>query len=352
VADQAPVEFDLAVDYARDQVVLRVHGELDALTAPVLGATLRVLVEQSATEMVLDLAGLRFMDASGLDMMADISALLATTGRTLILRSPPPMTVRILDITRMDELVRLDKSAVGPARQAGSLARTGSGSNNTVIDAALRLVTVLAAATVDGADGASVTLERRGRMTTVASSNDTVLRMDAHQYETGEGPCLSAASQGRGFHIESLADETRWPVFVPLAMEEGIASILSTPLLVAERSIGALNIYSNAERAFGPHQQEFAALFASQASGILADADADVTDGETAERIADALLAREVIAQAQGVLISRQHLTADRAALALYEAARSAQTTVREHATSIVTSAHSDMNGEPGFRHE
>ena len=58
---------------------------------------------------------------------------------------------------------------------------------------------------MDGADGVSVTLERNGRLATVASSNDTVMRMDDHQYETGEGPCLSAAAEGHWFHIESLA---------------------------------------------------------------------------------------------------------------------------------------------------
>ena len=219
-----------------------------------------------------------------------------------------------------------------PPDLSADLARVGSKPNDAVIDAALRLVTALAGSTVEGADGVSVTLERRGQLATVASSNDTVLRMDDHQYATGEGPCLAAAAQGRWFYIESLAEEVRWPAFVPRALEEGIASILSTPLMSAERSVGALNIYSNSERAFGPRQQELAALFASQASGILIDAGADVIDEELGKRILDGLLAREVIARAEGVLMARKHVTAEDAAAVLHRSARTAAEAVLQHA--------------------
>ncbi|MEO6495630.1 MAG: GAF domain-containing protein, partial [Ilumatobacteraceae bacterium] len=108
-------------------------------------------------------------------------------------------------------------------------------SSTEVIDAALRLVTALASATVDNADGVSVTLERHGRLLTVAASDDAVLEMDGHQYDSGEGPCLAAKAEGRWFYIESLDDESRWPTFVPLALEQGIHSILASPLMTADR---------------------------------------------------------------------------------------------------------------------
>jgi len=97
--------------------------------------------------------------------------------------------------------------------------------------------------------------------------------MDRDQYATGQGPCLAAAGEGHWFHVESMADEARWPDFVPRARAGGIGSVLSTPLMAnAGGSVGALNIYSRTERAFGPPEQELAALFATQASRILASA--------------------------------------------------------------------------------
>ena len=77
--------------------------------------------------------------------------------------------------------------------------------------------------------------------------------------------------------------------------------------------MGALNIYSNAERAFGAEEQELAALFATEASGILTNAAVHVSVGQVAERLADALRAREVIAQAQGVLMERDGVSAEEA---------------------------------------
>ena len=111
-----------------------------------------------------------------------------------------------------------------------------------------------------------------GRLMTVAASNDKVLTMDRHQYETGEGPCLEAKAQDRWFYIDSLADETRWPMFTPLALGEGIHCILSSPLKTSGRAQGALNIYSATTQAFGQREQELAALFAEQASEILTTA--------------------------------------------------------------------------------
>ena len=104
-----------------------------------------------------------------------------------------------------------------------------------MIDAALRLVTALADATVENADGVSVTLERHGQLMTVAASNDKVLTMDRHQYETGEGPCLAAKAEGRWYYIELLDHETTRQTFVPLALGQGIHSILSSPLMTNDR---------------------------------------------------------------------------------------------------------------------
>jgi hypothetical protein len=278
----------------------------------------------------------------------------------LTLRAVSPQTRRILDITGLTGRIRLEASdprvavlgaeersddrslAVSSSRAdlPADLTRVGSKPNNVTIDAALRLVTLLAGATVEGADGVSVTLERNGRLATVASTNDTVLLMDDHQYATGEGPCLAAAAQGHWFHSESLAEEDRWPAFVPRALEEGIASILSTPLVTAERAVGALNIYSNTERAFGPRQQELAALFASQASGILVDGGTDAADENLGARILEGLHARQTIARAEGVLMARDHVSAKSATASLHRAARTAATAVLTHATEIVASTH------------
>jgi anti-anti-sigma factor len=331
-------EFGIVVSFDSDHATVAVRGDVDLLTASTLHAAIGSLVDQGHLDIILDLASVTFMDASGLRVIVDISTRLSWSGHTLILRSASPMTRRILDITKVGELVRLEGPVSHDAH--GTVVYARSQASNEVIDASLRRVTELVGATIPGADGVSITLERAGRLMTVGASNDTVLRMDGHQYETGEGPCLSATADGQGFHIESLAEETRWPDFVPLAIEQGIASILSTPLITAERSVGALNIYSNSERAFGTHEQELAGRFASQASGILTDF--GVLDDLVVTRLADALAARQTIARAQGVLMARGNITADMAAAAIHRSARADGVLVARRAAAIVASTQTD----------
>ncbi len=221
--------------------------------------------------------------------------------------------------------------------------------NNEVVDAALTLVVKLAEATVGGAHGASVSLDRHGKLRTVAASNDTILEMDHHQYDSGEGPCVDAAAEGHEFHIDSLAGEARWPTFVPKATEQGIKSILSTPLVPRDRPLGALNIYSDAERAFGSSAKELAQLFATRAERFLGVAGAHVSDEQRAARVADALRSREVVTLATGVLMERDGATQDEAAARLRQGSRAEGVAMRRYASDIVASTRRD-GGHQGDR--
>ncbi|HEX3979688.1 MAG TPA: GAF and ANTAR domain-containing protein, partial [Acidimicrobiales bacterium] len=88
-----------------------------------------------------------------------------------------------------------------------------------------------------------------------------------------------------------------------------INAILSTPLVTLQRPVGALNIYSRTPSAFAARDQRLAAKFATGASTILADSGVDVSDDERSERIQRALRSRELIAQAQGVIMERHGIT-------------------------------------------
>jgi GAF domain-containing protein len=177
--------------------------------------------------------------------------------------------------------------------------------NDEVVDGALRLVVTLATATVGGADGVSVSLRRHGHLATVAASDQTITEMDAGQYATGQGPCVDASVTGHWFHAETLDREARWPDFVPKARALGISSILSTPLTAGAVPVGALNIYSRTASAFAPKDQQLASTFAVEASNILADAGLDGPDDELSSRLGLMLRTREIISQAQGVLMER-----------------------------------------------
>ena len=339
MSDERAKDLELGVEFLADSVVVAVAGELDPRTAGVFAGALHAMVDAGHRDLVVDVGGVSFTDAAGLGAFAGVLRRLRPLGGTISLRSASAMLRRVFDITGMSDLVvfvEADPSNGGET----DLAASGSGaplrSSTRVVDAALRLITAVAASTVENADGVSVTLERHGRLLTVAASDDAVKEMDRHQYDTGEGPCLSAKAEGRWFYIESLAEEDRWPEFVPLALEQGIHSILSSPLMTKDRPQGALNIYSSQEHAFSTRDQELAALFSAQASESLTTAGPDETDEEVSQRFATALTTRRIIHQAQGVLMGRDGLSADVAAGALHRGARAADVTVLEYATELV----------------
>jgi GAF domain-containing protein len=212
-------------------------------------------------------------------------------------------------------------------------------SDEDVVDGALRLVVALALATVGGADGVSVSLRRHGRLATVAATDQVISDMDANQYATGEGPCVAASVEGRWFHVESLDTETRWPEFTPRAQELGINAILSSPLLARDRPVGALNIYSRSVAAFAPKDQKLASVFATEASIILTDAGAGVTDDQLAGRLQAALQARSIIAQAQGVIMEREGVGEQAAYAVLRRLSQRTNTPLLERSEDIVASA-------------
>jgi anti-anti-sigma factor len=350
--------FAVAVGLSADHRLVTVTGEVNLLTVPVLRATLGSVAVAAGPGLILDLSQLTFLGPDGHLVIDEAAQQLQRSGKTLTIRGAPSQVRRLFEITERPAPVRFESapvsSTLGAEQRDGDetqavappttdlatdLVRSGIVStSHGVVDTALRLVTTLAQATIEGADGVSVSLQRHGRLTTVAASNETVRHMDAHQYRTGEGPCVAAATKGRWFHVQSLADEHRWPAFIPPARDEGIASILSTPLIADRRPLGALNIYSSREGAFGQPQQELAALFATQASGIVVDAHAGITDDALAVRVTDALAARQEIAWAQGIVMARTGATAEAATARIHREARRTGRPVREHAADLVES--------------
>jgi GAF domain-containing protein len=265
--------------------------------------------------------------------VASIAARLHGLGEQLTVRSASRQARTALRLGALDAYLTftgdapLIESHLGPRRRS-----------DAVVDAALRLVTTLAQATVSGADGVSVSLHRHGGMMTVAASDERIAQMDRDQYATRQGPCLAAAATGRPVAMPVLAADGRWPAFTSRARTAGIASILSSPLISDQGPVGALNMYSRTEHAFGVEQRRLAALFAAQASTIIVEAADARAEPEITDRLRTGLRDREVIALAQGVLMGRDGSTAEEAHGALRVGARSRSTTVAGEAARVLRS--------------
>lgn len=336
------------------RAAVRISGDVDVLTAGTLAGALTALVDDGYHDLTIELAQTAFFDAAGLDVIVKIARHARELHGSVVVQAATEFTRAILDISGVGELITFAASV--PVSRLGAEQTTAAASareeavqrparspafarsSTEVVDAALHLVTSLANATVTNADGVSITLERHGQLVTVAASNDQVLQMDSYQYATGQGPCLAAKADGRWFYIESLDEENRWPDFAPLALGQGIHSILSSPLMANDRPQGSLNIYSSKMNAFGTTEQLLAELFADQASEILTTAGSYLDDLQANRRFADALTARQTINRAQGLLMHRDAMSGEAATAAMPRTSRTLGLTILQYAEQLLES--------------
>ena len=91
--------FRCEVQPEREAVRLRLVGELDIATAPVLEANLSELVSAGFTHLTLDLRELCFLDSTGLRLILAWDAKSRADGFALRLVAGPPAVQRVFDVT-------------------------------------------------------------------------------------------------------------------------------------------------------------------------------------------------------------------------------------------------------------
>jgi GAF domain-containing protein len=203
----------------------------------------------------------------------------------------------------------------------------------------LQRVAQLARATLDGCDAAGVTLIEDSTVSTAAATDEFTLKIDQDQYDTGEGPCLQALSTQEVVLAEDVAHDSRWPRFSAEASKEGLASVLSMPLRVRDKGVGALNLYSKTSHGFEHRSRPLAALFASQASVAISNAQTYMANLRVAEQLQEAIKSREVIGEAKGILLAREGVSEEEAFQMLVRVSQSSNVKLRDLAQKVVEEA-------------
>jgi GAF domain-containing protein len=210
---------------------------------------------------------------------------------------------------------------------------------STDLGEALTTVAEMGRTGIDGCVAASLTLIEGGRPTTVASTDGVAPTLDQVQYDAGTGPCLEAVRTKTTVRIASLATEDRWADFGDAATALGIHSSLSVPLPLPEGTDGGLNLYGEETGAFDEDDERLGALFASYAAAVIANVAAYRSAQELAEHLQKAMESRSAIEQAKGILMARQHCTADDAFDILRRASQRENRKLRDIAEEMVRRA-------------
>ena len=240
----------------------------------------------------------------------------------------------------------MDRSSLGdPADPAGTepvAARLAAVAHELLgtEDEVFARVARLGADLVPGADHCSVTVERRRTMSTAAASDPLPERIDALQYETDQGPCLEAIRSQQSFEVHDVRSDERWPAFLDrVERETPVRSILSDRLVANGRTIGSLNLYAEEPGAFDRRSQEIAKMFAAQAAAALASA-------IEIENLHRALVSRDLIETAKGILMVRDGVSEPEAFEILRRASRRSNVRIRDLAAQIVETL-SERHSQP-----
>ena len=145
-----------------------------------------------------------------------------------------------------------------------------------------------------------ITLAQDDRVLTAASADALAQQLDEQQYEHESGPCLQALSSGKVVEAADLATEQRWDSYPTVAMAHGVLAILSTPMIMAGRPVGVLNLYARAPQAFSAVDRQLASLLAGQAAIAVTAVLRHYDEVTLSDHLRIALSSRSVIDQAIG----------------------------------------------------
>jgi hypothetical protein len=222
---------------------------------------------------------------------------------------------------------------------------------------ALARFAVLATEIVSGCDAAGVLVIAGDDVTTAASTDPVVDALHDLQREAGDGPCLDAASTQRAYYATDLASDGQWPAFAASAVAMGIRSVLAYPIVNAARG-SALNLYAEMPQAFGAADRARGLLLSVFAGLAVAAADEHERAGEREANLRAALQTRELIGQAQGILMERERISSDQAFALLRDSSQHLNVKLRQVAedlvqtgeTPVTASAPEDADNRPGHR--
>lgn len=174
------------------------------------------------------------------------------------------------------------------------------------IVAAMAVLVAAAVDTIDGCDHASLGFLDGETLRSVASNDDVGPALDRLQNEFGEGPSLDAVHGGGRVITDDLRVDSRWPRYgPPAATTTGVLSSAATALHDDRRTVGVLDLHSEQVSAFHEDvsRDSLLAVLAPFCTVVL------VASAERAN-LERALLTRDLIGQAKGMLMAQSGIDA------------------------------------------
>ncbi len=183
----------------------------------------------------------------------------------------------------------------------------------------------------------SVTLIDNGRPRTVVFTGTLASYLDERQYEAGFGPCTDAAISGNTIIVDTADSTSPYAGFGTIAARHGIRHVVSVGLPIPQRTVGALNMYSDTEGPISADSVGLAEAFAIYAGVAVANAALYQATASQAEDMLSAMRSRAVIEQAKGIIIAQRHCSPEEAFAVLARTSQTENVKLRDLAVQLST---------------
>lgn len=100
--------FAVVAQTSERSTVLKLRGELDVATAPVLEGGLACAFAPKPSSMVLDMTDLTFLDSTGIRVLVTAARQAEGDGCSIVLMAPNAQVLRVLRLTGVDRLIAIE----------------------------------------------------------------------------------------------------------------------------------------------------------------------------------------------------------------------------------------------------
>ena len=181
-----------------------------------------------------------------------------------------------------------------------------------------------------------------GQLRLLAATSEQTHELELFQLQAEEGPCMECYATGQPVSVADLrAAISRWPRFVPAALEAGVASVHAVPMRAAGIVLGSLGLFGTRPGELNEADRLVGQTLAHIACVAILQGHAP-TPSTVIPQLHSALTRRIVVEQAKGFLRAYLDVSVDEAFSLLRRYAR----THGDHLTDVAR----QLMAEPGSR--
>ncbi|MDQ4053546.1 MAG: ANTAR domain-containing protein [Actinomycetota bacterium] len=195
-----------------------------------------------------------------------------------------------------------------------------------------------------GSDVAGICLrEPNGRTVRLAASNSVLVELDSIEAGMSEGPSTARVDDGEAVTVSDTRADRLWADWSSAAAERGLLSAcLAWMPPLRGRSV-TLQLFSSRVGAFPPGDPTQEIVAVAKLVGLA------VRHIDRFANLAEAMATRDLIGQAQGIVMERYDLTSEQAIQFLRRTSQQSQQKVRDIAHDLVSQSAGkpDQEGRP-----